>query len=146
MAVPGSGSGSGSDLGRDPEPDRSPTPRRFETGTAAAVEAVDAYQQAVAAATGKTFALPRAPFHAQDLCALLNAHAPPGPIVASLGWLGSTIEAWVSATDRKYAGGWTPAKLLDWLNADRPERLERRSAAEITRQPFEADAPWMKIG
>ncbi len=131
---------------RDPDPDRSPTPGGFSPGTAAAVEALDRYQDAVRAATGKTFLLPRAPFHADDLCRLLNAHAPPR-VLDALDWLGPTIAAWVKVTDRKYAGGWTPSKLLDWLNADRPDRTERpKSAAEITKQPFDENAPWMKVG
>lgn len=133
-------------LGRDPEPDRSPTPRRFATGTAHAVEALTVYVAAVKAITGKPFTLPRAPFHASDLCDLLNEYAPPGTAFEALDWLEATIAAWVKASDRKYAGGWAPSKLLAWLNADRPDRAERpKSAAEITKQPFDENAPWMKL-
>jgi hypothetical protein len=138
-----SNSGS-SDLGSD-LPDRSPTPPRFASGPTGQ-DALEAYEQAVADATGKYFRLTRAPYHRQDLCVALNAHAPPGSLADALAWLRATVAAWVRATEPKYAGGWTPSKFNDWLNADRPDRRERKSAAEVTRQPFDPEAPWMKLG
>lgn len=135
-----------SDLsGRDPEPDRSPTPIRFQAGTAPAHRAREVFEDAVAEAIGGTFALTTAPFHDRDLCLVLTKHGPKGStITEALSWLGDTVQAWVAATpdgdDRK------PARLNDWLNAKRPARGARSGrAAEITKQPFDPDAPWMKL-
>lgn len=139
--------------GSDPDlPDRLPTPQvgapargPFAPGTAGAVEALNRFQDAVATATGRRFALNPAPFHPKDLCALLNAHAPPGSMTFALAWLWDTVAAWVGAVDPKYVGGWTPSKLLDWLNAGRPERASpRKSDAQITRQPADLSAPWLQ--
>ncbi len=115
-------------------------------GTAGAAEARAAFQESVAQATGKRFALARAPFHDRDLVVAMNTHGPPESVLTKIAWLRETVAAWVLATDPKYAGGWAPTKLLDWLNADRPDRAGRKSAAEITKQPFDPDAPWMKLG
>lgn len=148
--VPGSGSpsGSGSDSssGRDPEPDRSPTPIRWQVGTAGSQRARNVFEDAVTVATGGTFALSTAPFHDRDLCLVLNKHGPKGlPPETVLAWLGDTVQAWVDATaeteERK------PGRLNDWLNAKRPNRRVGPPArgAEITKQPFDPDAPWMKL-
>lgn len=123
-----------------------PPEPRFSAGTTQ-VEALDRFTAAVGAATGRAFRLSRAPYHGQDLCAALNAHAPPGSLASALSWLEEQIRAWVAATDPKRAGGYAPSKLLDWLNAGRPDHRERpKSIAEITKQPFDPDAPWIKLG
>jgi hypothetical protein len=75
----------------------------------------------------------------------MNTHGPTESVVAKISWLRSTVAAWVIAADPKYVGGWAPSKLLDWLNAGRPDR-ERKSGAEVTKQPFDPEAPWMKLG
>ncbi len=135
----------------DPDPDlRSPTPRasagagevrRIDVGTAGAVEARDAFEIAVAKATGEPFSLASAPFHDRDLVKLVNKHGRGLP----RDWLAKTVPAWVRATEAQFAGGWVPAKLLDWLNTGKPDRRARKSAAEITKQPFDENAPWMKV-
>lgn|GEM_PF-4080944 len=81
------------------------------------------FESEVAKATGKRFTLGRAPYHDGDLCVLVNAHGPPS-VPAKLAWLRSTVSEWVIATDPKFSGGWTPAKLLDWLNSGRPDRRD----------------------
>jgi hypothetical protein len=131
----------------DPDPDLGPTTptptveRRFDVGTAGAATARAVFEESVADATGKPFALNRAPFHDRDLVALLNTHGPPEPPPEVLSWLRGSVDAWVLATDPKYAGGWAPAKLLDWLNAGRPDRRSR-AGPRSERQPH--DLGWLE--
>ena len=120
----------------DPGGGSAPEVRTFAAGTAHAVEAMDRFVAAVATSTGKNFALTRAPYHPRDLCDVMNGHRPPDQ--EPFDWLSATVAAWVTVTDPKYAGGWTPAKLLDWLNAGRPDRAAPRSG----RQPH--DATWLQ--
>jgi hypothetical protein len=109
------------------------------------MEARSTYELAISSATGKTFGLTRAPYHARDLCDLLNKHAPPVEEQDPFKWLASSAVDWVKVTDPKFSGGWSPSKLLDWLNAGRPDKRERpKSAAEITKQPGDLTAPWLQ--
>lgn len=129
----------------DPDlPDRSPVRARgFETGTAAAVEAADAFESAVATATGRPYALQRAPYNAKDLCDLLNAFGPPGPLRGALEWLEPTVADWVACNEAKFTSGWKPSKLLDWLNAGRPDRREAaptKKVADTAPAPYHAPA------
>lgn len=118
-------SGSDLDLRRDPEPtgnrarDTLERPT-FEPGTAGAVEAKAAFEAGIAAATGKPFALGRAPFLVPDLCDALNAHAPPDLATKPdvLRWLTALASSWYRAAKPTTI---TPRKLLDWLNAGRPD-------------------------
>ena len=96
--------------------------RSVSVGTASAVEARSRFQESVATATGKRFALARAPFHDQALADVVNTHGPPGSIASKLEWLDAVVAEWVKSTDPKFSGGWVPAKLLDWLNAGKPDR------------------------
>lgn len=126
----------------DQDPDRSVAP-----GTASAVEARSRFQDAVASATGKRFVLARAPFHDQAIADAVNGHAPRGPIASKLDWLAVVVAEWVKVTNPKYSGGWVPSKLLDWLNAGKPDRESGPiRGSEITRQPYDPNAPWMKVG
>lgn len=111
--------GSDLDLPRSEDPPQPPREDRdFAVGTAAAEVAREAFATGVAAATGKPFALARAPFHDRDLCALLNTHAPPDAATKSdiLRWLPGVVAAWYRTVEPATI---TPGKLLDWLNAGR---------------------------
>lgn len=121
-------------------------PAVVAVGTAGALEARNAFQESVAQATGKRFALTRAPFHDRDLVVAINTHGPTESVTAKIAWLRATVASWVVAADPKYAGGWAPSKLLDWLNAGRPDRVERKNGAEVTKQPFDPEASWIKLG
>jgi hypothetical protein len=104
-----------------PSPD---IPSRFEIGTAGAFEAAAVYESAIAEATGKPYALLRAPYVARDVCLTLNGHAPPGSPRDALAWLAATVAEWVASVDAQFTAGWKPAKLLDWLNAGRPDKRQ----------------------
>jgi hypothetical protein len=127
-------SGSDLDLRRDPEPtgnrarDTLERPT-FEAGTAGALEAKAAFESGVSAATGKPFALGRAPYLVPDLCDALNAHAPPELATKAdvLRWLTALATTWCRATSPTTI---TPRRLLDWLNAGRPS-----SGAQPARGP-----------
>lgn len=124
------------------------TERRFQVGTAGSDKAASVFSDAVSAATKSTYALGSAPFLIRDLCDAINAHAPPGDRSASLLWLAKTVTEWVEAVDPVHQAGWKPEKFNAWLNAKRPKRQQSRpqNAAEITKQPYDPNAPWMKVG
>lgn len=129
---------------QDPDPDRNPP---VSVGSASGIEARSRFQESVAAATGKRFALARASFHDQAIATLVNEFAPPGALGSKLGWLASTVNEWVAATDPKYSGGWVPSKLLDWLNADKPDRArESGRVLRAERQPLTNAEHWVKTG
>ncbi len=132
------------------DPDRvgggEPEDRKFEVGTAGAVEARACYVDAMSAATSRRYALPRSQNNDRDLCDLLNAHGPPSKRVA-LAWLVKVAAEWVNAADATYTCGWSPSKLLAWLNAGRPDKRSKGAkGAEVTKQPFDPEASWMKVG
>lgn len=120
----------------------------FATGTASAIEAKATFELAVAEATGAKFGLPRAPFHMADLCDVLNTFATGETKTAKLAWLRETVADWVHAADGKSTAGWQPSKLQNWLNGNRPSSRQPIAArgAEITKQPYDPNAPWMKVG
>lgn len=124
-------------------PSEAPPPvDRFASGTASALEARERYVEAVKLHTQKSFTLPRAPFHAADLCDLLREHGPPGSADEVFAWLADVVGAWIRAADPAFTRGYAPGKLLEWLNAGKPAR--RRSEAEITKQGYDPNAPWLK--
>lgn len=162
VLVPGSGSDSGSDseisLGSeraDQSPrEGSPAPVKpvptatapseplFAAGTAGALEARERFEHAVAAATGRPFALGRAPFHGNDLCTVLNGHGPATGLLDALAWLDGAVADWVAAQDGKHPGGWAPGKLLDWLNGGRVDRRASRARGTHILQP-EVPGSWV---
>lgn len=132
----------GAQGGPEVPPDR--PSETFAAGTAGAETALAVFGESVSEATGQAFALGRAPWHGRDICELLNKHGPPGPKPQRLSWLRGAVAGWVRSTDPGVVGGCTPTKLLDWLNAGKPDRRGRKPAAEITKQPFDENAPWIR--
>ena len=139
-----------SDREQDQEP-REPVPpdQRFSGGTSG-VEARGRYESAMFAITKKPYG-----FQAKGigtLCELLNTHARDEPTrAAALDWLERTLAEWVAEADPKYTAGWSPVKLNDWLNErNAPKRpvsfVRGRRPEEITKQPYDPNAPWMKAG
>ncbi len=128
------------------EPELEPVERGFDTGTASCDAARRRFTEAVAEATGKRFALTRAPFHDRDLCDVLNAHAPPGvPKQEALAWLAGVVAEWVRALDGRNPNGWQPGRLMDWLNGGKAAPGSGGRAlrgAEITKQAYDPSAPW----
>lgn len=119
----------------------------FATGTASGMAAKAEYESAVAEATNAKFGLPRAPFHLVDLCDLLNTFAEGSTKADKLAWLRQAVTDWVNATDGKSTAGWLPNKLQNWLNGGRPSaRVPIARGAEVTKQGFDPNAPWMKLG
>lgn len=118
----------------------------FAIGTAGCNAALERFEAAVATAKRGSFTLTRAKFHPDDLCRLLNAHAEGLTKLDALAWLDVTVAEWVRAAEPVFTKGYAPSKLLEWLNADRPGKFERtKSAAEVTKQGFDPEAPWMKL-
>lgn len=127
-------SGSSSSRRRDPEPDRSPTPRVWGRG-ATAERALEVFADAVTEVTGEPFTVASAPWLRDDLCALMTKRAPKGTLAQALAWLGDTTQAWVHADpgcqDRK------PSKLADWLNAGRPDKRRKAGPRAVAVQSMD---------
>ena len=110
-----------------------------------AERALEVFADAITAVTGDPFVVGPAPFLRDDMCALLNSKlAPKGAtITEALTWLGDATQAWARADpdcqDRK------PSRLTTWLNAGKPDRAKNKRGAEVTKQPFDPNAPWMKL-
>jgi hypothetical protein len=100
---------------------RQPAQRRFERGTTGQ-EARERYTTAIATATRRPFALERDTRHDLVLCDLLNTHAPLATLETALSWLDATVAEWVQEVDPRFTAGYRPAKLLDWVQADKPKR------------------------
>ncbi|MGL4444243.1 MAG: GIY-YIG nuclease family protein [Alsobacter sp.] len=108
-----------------PKPEPEPEPFAFAFGSASCEASCDHYEQSVALATGKPYAMNRDARERRALVDLLNKLGPRGSADDSLAWLRVSIARWVANADQggKFTSGWSPSKLRDWLNLgarDRP--------------------------
>lgn len=105
--------------------------------------AFGAWQQGIRAVTGKPVSA-LSPNERRDLVDLVNGHAEGRKGEPLMVWISETAEVWARQHDPRF-GGFKPSQCKTWLDAGRPARASSVRGAEITKQPFDPNAPWLKL-
>lgn len=106
--------------------------------------AFGAWREGIKAVTGKPVSQ-LAPNERRDVVDLANGHAGGRQGEDLMTWIRETAEVWARQHDPRF-GGFKPVHCKTWLDAGRPARSPPgKRGAEITKQPYDPDAPWMKL-
>lgn len=106
-------------------------------------EAWQAWRRGVSRATGKPVS-GLGPLDKPPLVELANAHAGGLRGEALMAWITETAATFVASNEARY--GYTTKRCAAWLDAGRPARAApARRGAEVTKQPYDPDAPWLQL-
>jgi hypothetical protein len=109
------------------------------TKGATAIRASEVYTDALSEALGKPFARQWTTTDYDALCLALNTLANADSCHQALAWLRSEVLAWARAvpeSERRFTGGWKPARFVDWLNNSKPSGPAKPVAKSEPEPPY----------